>query len=58
MKSKIVVSICYIILFLCFLGLYNMNQTEKKWNKMREEYKKDTIEVTVRDSKGNILVRF
>jgi hypothetical protein len=57
MKAKLVVFVCYIVLFFCLFGLYKENRTARKWDKMRQEYKKDTVEVTVCDKDGKILAR-
>ena len=58
MKAKLVVFVCYVVLFFCLFGLYKENRTTIKWQKMRQEYKKDTIEVIVRDKNGKILARW
>jgi cytochrome oxidase Cu insertion factor (SCO1/SenC/PrrC family) len=58
MKAKLVVLFCYAVLFFCLLGLYKENRTARKWDEMRQEYKKDTVEVTVRNKDGKILARW
>ena len=58
MKAKLVVFICYAVLFFCLFGLYKENRTARKQDKMREEYKKDTVEVTARNKDGKIIARW
>ena len=58
MKAKLVVFVCYIVLFFCLFELYKENRTAKKLEKMRQEYKKDTVEVTIRDKDRKILARY